>query len=36
MVHIGGSWLTFDSLTQHIVKTIDPRRILDVGAGGGK
>lgn len=36
MAHIGESWLTFDSLTQHVVKTINPRRILDIGAGGGK
>jgi predicted nicotinamide N-methyase len=36
MAHIGESWLTFDSLTQHIVKTINPKRILDIGAGGGK
>jgi predicted nicotinamide N-methyase len=36
MAHIGESWLTFDSLTQHVVKTINPKRILDIGAGGGK
>ena len=36
MAHIGESWLTFDSLTQHVVKTINPRRILDIGSGGGK
>lgn len=36
MAHIGESWLTFDSLTQHVVKAINPRRILDIGAGGGK
>ncbi|WP_418124996.1 class I SAM-dependent methyltransferase [Variovorax sp. 160MFSha2.1] len=36
MAHIGESWLTFDSLTQHVIKAIGPRRILDIGAGGGK
>jgi len=36
MAHIGESWSTFDILTQHVVKTIDPQRILDIGAGGGK
>lgn len=36
MAHIGESWPTFDSLTQHVIKTINPQRILDIGAGGGK
>lgn len=36
MAHIGYSWPTFDSLTQRIVQTINPKRILDIGAGGGK
>jgi hypothetical protein len=36
MAHIGYSWPTFDVLTQHVVKTINPQRILDIGAGGGK
>ncbi|KAF1067927.1 methyltransferase [Variovorax sp.] len=36
MAHIGYSWPTFDVLTQEIVRAIDPRRILDIGAGGGK
>ena len=36
MAHIGYSWSTFDALTQQVVKTINPKRILDIGAGGGK
>ncbi|HEM7893898.1 class I SAM-dependent methyltransferase [Burkholderia cepacia] len=36
MEQIGYSWPTFDQLTQHLVKSINPGRILDVGAGGGK
>lgn len=36
MAHIGESWSTFDRLTQHVVKAINPTRILDIGAGGGK
>jgi hypothetical protein len=36
MAHIGYSWPTFDALTQQVVKTINPKRILDIGAGGGK
>ena len=36
MAHIGYSWPTFDRLTQQVIKTIKPKRILDIGAGGGK
>ncbi len=36
MAHIGYSWPTFDVLTQQVIKTINPQRILDIGAGGGK
>lgn len=36
MEQIGYSWPTFDQLTQHLVKSINPGKILDIGAGGGK
>ncbi len=32
----GFSWTTFDELTLHILTQLQPRRILDIGAGEGK
>ncbi len=36
MEQIGYSWPTFDRITQHLIKLINPAKILDIGAGGGK
>ncbi|WP_152601631.1 methyltransferase domain-containing protein [Burkholderia paludis] len=33
---IGYSWPTFDQLTRYLIRLIDPGKILDIGAGGGK
>ncbi|CAB3751879.1 hypothetical protein GQ57_05160 [Burkholderia sp. MSh2] len=36
MEQIGYSWPTFDQLTRYLIRLIDPGKILDIGAGGGK
>lgn len=35
-MYSGFSWTTFDDLTLHLLQAINPRRILDIGAGEGK